>query len=752
MDGKISEINQNLNLPSLYRSTTERYLHYIFKYLSRNSQAISLYTYQYSSPLPLLLSRKMFHTLNGNEDDIINEEHFVKGYMNIFYGSIDERMKFLYDFLSYNNKLNYQDIKIIYYNILSSLKIDKFSTIDELVDLIKKDESEGLNISYEFFSDFLMYKDCGLFYIFYSFLFYCRAFTLELLSFMMTKQGKGINEGKSSKNLAEKSFISVLTSQSLSTKCTLSSKIFGNSLDFSKKNISLFVSFLKLSANSYDIIKIMHKKISPFCSFYLNDSMNEGKNAEDEIIKIESDSEDKTRSAESINDEDDNISIDNELLELSTFESDFISTKTALTLSSSSKVNPVSIKTPFTPSPKNNFFHPVFPMEEGLSLCLSQKSFQGEEESVVFQHEKLTERNCFVKLFEKIICVYNKHEILSVMPLRRIFPCSKREIEKCNFEGKNLFRVTMTPVIFEGLMKDEVYNFLFPQKINAKKFIESINKISEYKDYKDYYRICGLIGEGHFGKVYKACSIAPTNPEKMYAIKLINRDVLTQSKNDLLVMNNEIDIAVNILSTSHHNNIINCYEVFESLHHISIVFDYVENGALTSHLNLNYSLDKIDSTLSQLISGVRHLHDFGVVHRDIKPENILIDKSKTIKVIDFGLATVISHSELIDENYGSLLFTAPEILLNENYNTKVDMWSLGVLAYYFLFGVLPFSINERDLNHDIAVKIVSKEIAFPYKRIDKNKIDLRIRKFIVQALTKNKHDRPFLNDIEYEKL
>ena len=139
MDGKISEINQNLNLPSLYRSTTERYLHYIFKYLSRNSQAISLYTYQYSSPLPLLLSRKMFHTLNGNEDDIINEEHFVNGYMNIFYGSIDERMKFLYDFLSYNNKLNYQDIKIIYYNILSSLKIDKFSSIDELVDLIKKD-------------------------------------------------------------------------------------------------------------------------------------------------------------------------------------------------------------------------------------------------------------------------------------------------------------------------------------------------------------------------------------------------------------------------------------------------------------------------------------------------------------------------------------------------------------------------------------------------------------------------------------
>ena len=266
------------------------------------------------------------------------------------------------------------------------------------------------------------------------------------------------------------------------------------------------------------------------------------------------------------------------------------------------------------------------------------------------------------------------------------------------------------------------------------------------KKYSEDYEIISLIGEGHFGKVYKVKSIINNN---IFAMKILNRDILNQSSNDLEIMNNELDISRTILSMSHNDNIIHCYGTYESPSQIAMIYDYIENGTLTAHLNSQYSLDKIDNVISQVIHGVQFLNAFGVVHRDLKPENILIDNNKVIRLIDFGLSKVVSFSEKLNENYGSLLFTAPEILLSNEYNVKVDVWSVGVLAFYLLFGTLPFSVNDKDLHDEIAIKIVSKEMCFPYRRIDRNQTDMRIRKFIVKALNKNSSERPYMNDIVY---
>ena len=113
---------------------------------------------------------------------------------------------------------------------------------------------------------------------------------------------------------------------------------------------------------------------------------------------------------------------------------------------------------------------------------------------------------------------------------------------------------------------------------------------------------------------------------------------------------------------------------------------------------------------------------------------------------------IIAPSERLNENYGTLIFTAPEILLNKEYNAKVDVWSVGVIAFYLLFGILPFTMRGKDSNDEIAMKIVSKEMNFPYKRFDRNEYDIRIRKFITIAVNKESNERPFMNDIEYEKL
>ena len=88
------------------------------------------------------------------------------------------------------------------------------------------------------------------------------------------------------------------------------------------------------------------------------------------------------------------------------------------------------------------------------------------------------------------------------------------------------------------------------------------------------------------------------------------------------------------------------------------------------------------------------MHAKNIVHRDLKPENILLDsQDKTnldIKISDFGFACFFNPDEGLDLVLGSPIYMAPEIILKEKYNDKVDIWSIGVITYMLLTGRNPF--------------------------------------------------------------
>lgn len=85
--------------------------------------------------------------------------------------------------------------------------------------------------------------------------------------------------------------------------------------------------------------------------------------------------------------------------------------------------------------------------------------------------------------------------------------------------------------------------------------------------------------------------------------------------------------------------------------------------------------------------GFKELVDHGYVHRDIKPENSLV-KNKVFKVADFGFACKadISGKKLIKECVGTPLYMAPQLLENQPYSSKSDLWSIGMMLYEMLFG------------------------------------------------------------------
>mmetsp|Transcript_17469 Transcript_17469/g.52760 ORF Transcript_17469/g.52760 Transcript_17469/m.52760 type:complete len:388 (+) Transcript_17469:269-1432(+) len=109
---------------------------------------------------------------------------------------------------------------------------------------------------------------------------------------------------------------------------------------------------------------------------------------------------------------------------------------------------------------------------------------------------------------------------------------------------------------------------------------------------------------------------------------------------------------------------------------------------------------------SQLVEGVRYLHESGVAHCDLKLENVLLTTDATVKIIDFGLSHIyprdangrLDRSERLTRLVGSKSYIAPQVLLGEGYDGfEADLWSLGVCLFSMLAGFFPLAeAHPRD--------------------------------------------------------
>jgi serine/threonine protein kinase len=94
--------------------------------------------------------------------------------------------------------------------------------------------------------------------------------------------------------------------------------------------------------------------------------------------------------------------------------------------------------------------------------------------------------------------------------------------------------------------------------------------------------------------------------------------------------------------------------------------------------------------IAELAAALNSLHEAGIVYRDLKPENVLIAASGHIKLTDFGFACTLDYGEKLNSFCGSPYYIAPEMLVAIAYDSVVDWWALGILAYELLVGQPPF--------------------------------------------------------------
>ena len=221
------------------------------------------------------------------------------------------------------------------------------------------------------------------------------------------------------------------------------------------------------------------------------------------------------------------------------------------------------------------------------------------------------------------------------------------------------------------------------------------------------FTLLETVGQGTFGEVMLAVE---RHTRESVAVKILEKEkIIDEDSRQRLV--NEIQI----LHRVQHNNLVQLLEVIEEADRIYLVTEYVGGGELFSYIVQKGRLDEAEASrlFAQMAAAVDSCHRQLVIHRDLKPENVLLDAHGDIKVIDFGLGTVLKYAdEVLTVACGSPHYAAPEMLIGGGYlGQRADMWSLGVCLYAMVCGCLPFDAppEEMDLLYD---KIISGEYDF----------------------------------------
>jgi DNA-binding response OmpR family regulator len=214
------------------------------------------------------------------------------------------------------------------------------------------------------------------------------------------------------------------------------------------------------------------------------------------------------------------------------------------------------------------------------------------------------------------------------------------------------------------------------------------------------YEILEEIGSGGMGMVYRAFD---RELEEQVAIKTLRPELL---RDPALVerFKSEIRLARHI-SDKH---VVRTHDLGEREGVYYLTMEYVEGMTVRELLDTRGRL-RVGPALAiatQLCQSLAAAHEQGVIHRDIKPQNLLLDATGMLKVMDFGIARLAGGSSGLTEVgmlVGTPAYMAPEQLLTESFDERIDLYAVGVVLFECLTGRLPFEANS-------AVALIAKLI------------------------------------------
>lgn len=247
------------------------------------------------------------------------------------------------------------------------------------------------------------------------------------------------------------------------------------------------------------------------------------------------------------------------------------------------------------------------------------------------------------------------------------------------------------------------------------------------------YEIISKIGSGGTSIVYKARRIADG---KIVAVKVI-RDGL----DDIKEHERHFRMEAEALSQMSHRNVRRILSAGKWNDSLYMVTEFIDGKTLKDIINENGPVPvktAIDYAL-QIVAGIEHAHRRNIIHRDIKPQNIIVSVDGTVKLVDFGIARMLSQTTRTmggKDVVGSVHYISPEQARGNEVDLRTDIYSLGVLMYEMFTGKVPFEGEEAV---SIAMKHVNQKPAAPMN-VNPN-IPRGINDIILKCMEKNPDDR-----------
>jgi calcium-dependent protein kinase len=222
----------------------------------------------------------------------------------------------------------------------------------------------------------------------------------------------------------------------------------------------------------------------------------------------------------------------------------------------------------------------------------------------------------------------------------------------------------------------------------------------KHGDWESFYERKQDLGSGMSGVVFLVSLKA--DPAQTFACKSIHKQRM--GADEVQALRDEIALCASL----DHPNIVKIIECFESDKAITMIMECCRGGELYDSLieEGEYTQQRAAELFRMMVHSVNYCHQVGVVHRDLKLENFVFEEKPTqtseLKLIDFGLSMKHRGANGIQKMksvVGTAYYMAPEVIdRNVEYDSKCDVWALGVILFMMLTGSPPFNgSSERQI-------------------------------------------------------
>lgn len=247
------------------------------------------------------------------------------------------------------------------------------------------------------------------------------------------------------------------------------------------------------------------------------------------------------------------------------------------------------------------------------------------------------------------------------------------------------------------------------------------------------YEVKELLGSGGIGQVHAAFD---TVLEREVAIKSLRPELL----NDKTFVDRFRGEATSLAKLS-HPNITTLYNLLSEGGNLYLIMECVRGETLEDMLKARggkLSVRESLAIVAQIADGLAYAHSMGIIHRDIKPANVMITATGSVKIMDFGIARVRGSQRLTRDGgaLGTLAYMSPEQVRGEEADGRSDQYSLAIMLYEMLAGVVPF---EADTDYELMQAHIKTRAPRLSTRLPG--VDSRLDAALQRGLAKNRDQR-----------